>query len=126
MILGTINSGSQQQWYSRNVFMNEWQGGNWNMVFQGMSQNAPNNECRNKSTLYTTIENTPIIAEKPFISFKNDKYFLNIPPIEYNKIGPTNFYNLTNDIMQIDFENVYVADAQIDTASSINDKLDNG
>jgi hypothetical protein len=32
---GRVNSGSQQQWLSRNAEWGEWKGGNWNMVFVG-------------------------------------------------------------------------------------------
>ena len=34
-VTGTITSGSQQQFYLRNVNMSAWDGGAWNMVFQG-------------------------------------------------------------------------------------------
>jgi len=39
-VTGKINSGSQQQFLVRNVDMNKWVGGNWNMVFVGVN-NAP-------------------------------------------------------------------------------------
>src|SRR5262249_12482279 len=32
---GQLNSGSQQQWFSRNAQFGKWIGGNWNMVFVG-------------------------------------------------------------------------------------------
>ena len=33
---GQINSGTQQQWLSRNAQFGSWAGGNWNMVFVGV------------------------------------------------------------------------------------------
>ena len=123
IISGTISSGTQQQWYTRNTNMKSWNGGNWNMVYQGVT-NTPNDVCQNRTSLYTSIDTTPIIAEKPYLSYENGNYYLNIPPIEYNKMGPTNY----NDSMdeKIDFSNVYVTDANIDTASSINAKISAG
>src|SRR5947208_10858733 len=32
---GVVNSGSQQQWLSRNAEFGSWRGGSWNMVFVG-------------------------------------------------------------------------------------------
>eukprot|EP01084_Bolivina_argentea_P275067 468998_1 len=123
-ISGIINSGTQQQWYTRNTFMKSWNGGNWNMVYQGVL-NTPNDVCQNRTSLYKSINSTPVIAEKPFISYENGKYYLMIPPIEYNKVGPTDFNssNTILNIQQIDFENVYVTDSRITTASIINSKI---
>ena len=39
-IEGTVFSGSQQQWFTRNSSINKWVGGIWNMVFVGV-YNAP-------------------------------------------------------------------------------------
>src|SRR4030042_2146193 len=33
---GTITSGPQQQWFTRNTEMIKWDGGNWNMMFVGV------------------------------------------------------------------------------------------
>eukprot|EP01084_Bolivina_argentea_P243645 408401_1 len=63
-ITGTITSGSQQQFYVRNVNMSRWNGGAWSMVFQG-TENAPDTAC--ESVLYTNITRTTDIAEKPYI-----------------------------------------------------------
>jgi hypothetical protein len=41
-INGQVNSGSQQQWLSRNSSWGSWTGSNWNMVFVG-DTNAPSN-----------------------------------------------------------------------------------
>jgi hypothetical protein len=33
---GTITSGPQQQWFTRNSETGKWEGGNWNMMFVGV------------------------------------------------------------------------------------------
>jgi len=61
---GRINSGSQQQWYSRNSEFGEWKGNNWNMVFQGII-NSPGGMWPDSA--FTIIERTPVIRGKPFL-----------------------------------------------------------
>ncbi|NII41502.1 hypothetical protein E9228_002149 [Curtobacterium flaccumfaciens] len=60
---GTVTSGSQQQWYTRNSTLGSWQGGNWNMTFSGV-QGAPANDF---SKSYTTLATTPTTREKPYL-----------------------------------------------------------
>ncbi|MFF3446120.1 RICIN domain-containing protein [Streptomyces sp. NPDC002667] len=61
---GQVNSGSQQQWLSRNTEWSNWTGSNWNMVFVG-ARNAPANSFPNPP--YTTVSQTPVSREKPFL-----------------------------------------------------------
>ncbi|MFE4696580.1 RICIN domain-containing protein [Streptomyces sp. NPDC056738] len=61
---GQVNSGSQQQWLSRNTEWSNWTGSNWNMVFVG-ARNAPANSFPNPP--YTTVAQTPVSREKPFL-----------------------------------------------------------
>ncbi len=61
---GQVNSGSQQQWLSRNDQWGSWTGSNWNQVFVG-DTNAPANTFPNPT--YTTVGQTPTIAEKPYL-----------------------------------------------------------
>ncbi|MGW1537914.1 RICIN domain-containing protein [Streptomyces aureus] len=61
---GQVNSGSQQQWLSRNTEWSNWTGSNWNMVFVG-ARNAPANSFPNPP--YTTVDRTPVSREKPFL-----------------------------------------------------------
>ena len=57
---------------------------------------------------YTTLQSTSIIAEKPFITIDDDgRYTLNVPQIENDKIGPSDFDNAK--IKHIDFNKVYVS-----------------
>jgi hypothetical protein len=59
-----VQSGSQQQWLSRNSQWGSWTGSNWNMVFVG-DVNAPGNSF--PSPPYTTVGTTPVVREKPFL-----------------------------------------------------------
>ncbi len=72
---------------------------------------------------YTTIQATPIIAEKPYIVFGHlpGKFELAIPPAENNKIG-TSLDNPAVVPTYVDFVNVYVATAN-DTAATINAQI---
>ena len=121
---GDILSGSQQQWLTRNSYMGSWPQGNWNMVFVGCT-NAPPFHCSNKNGLpFTTVAETPVIAEKPYIMYDNtvDRYYLMVPKLEENKVGETKDYE---NVDQIDFHNVYVA-TEKDSAATINTKLNQG
>jgi hypothetical protein len=64
VIDGAVNSGSQQQWFSRNTDWARWNGGNWNMVFVGTT-NPPTGSW--PASPYTVIDQTPIIREKPYL-----------------------------------------------------------
>jgi hypothetical protein len=61
---GQVDSGSQQQWLSRNAEWGSWTGSNWNMVFVG-DTDAPANSF--PSPPYTTVPQTPVVREKPFL-----------------------------------------------------------
>jgi hypothetical protein len=120
-VTGTITSGSQQQWITRNTRINTWNGGVWNMVFVGNSGNVPASHCSHTGGgPYTTITQTPVIAEKPYITIDSTgKFILKVPNWEFNKQGQTtNFDNAAS----IDFSSVYVATDK-DSAATINAKL---
>ncbi|MFC8241887.1 RICIN domain-containing protein [Streptomyces chartreusis] len=61
---GKVDSGSQQQWLTRNSQLGSWTGSNWNMVFVG-SQGVPGTSFPNPP--YTTVAQTPVSREKPFL-----------------------------------------------------------
>ena len=121
-VSGSITTGSQQQWYSRNVNLAQWVGGVWNIVFQG-TPNTPPTSCQSNKCLYSNLQSTPVIAEKPFISSPDGtKFNLHIPQIEYNKVGASTEKTPT---VTVGFENVYVT-KENDTAKVINKKLNAG
>jgi len=93
------------------------------MVFVG-SSGAPGSHCSNSGGgPYATVGTTPVIAEKPYIYIDSaGKYYLRVPRVETNKVGPTTNFNNAD---QVDFSNVYVAKAS-DSAATINSKLSAG
>jgi len=124
-INGHVNSGSQQQWLTRNSRIGGWKDGVWNMVFVGVS-GAPGDHCGTttppSSTIhpYLNVPTTPLIGEKPFISYNGGKFYLQIPSVQTNSQG-TNW-----DVGEtVGFENVFVAKAT-DSVSIINSKLSAG
>jgi Ricin-type beta-trefoil lectin domain len=62
VVTGQINSGTQQQFITRNVQMGSWAGSNWNMVFVG-DTGAP----AQSFPTYTTVGSTPTVDEKPYL-----------------------------------------------------------
>ncbi|MBY8878780.1 RICIN domain-containing protein [Streptomyces sp. PLK6-54] len=63
-ISGTISSGTQQQFITKDTSMGGWSGSNWNMVFVG-DNGAPGNAFPNPP--YTTVAQSPTTKEKPFL-----------------------------------------------------------
>eukprot|EP01121_Diplochlamys_sp_Union-15-3_P016767 TRINITY_DN576_c0_g1_i1.p1 TRINITY_DN576_c0_g1~~TRINITY_DN576_c0_g1_i1.p1 ORF type:complete len:593 (-),score=124.86 TRINITY_DN576_c0_g1_i1:150-1724(-) len=124
IISGNTVSGSQQQYFARNNRIGRWEGSLWNMVFVGNTGGIPSTHCGNTGGgAYTTIPQTPVIAEKPYISIDSGgRYTLRVPRVEYNKAGPTSNYD---NVDQYDFSKVYVATAS-DSAAVINQKLTSG
>lgn len=116
----TIYSGSQQQWFTRNSKVRSWNGGVWNMVFVG-TQGAPASHCgrgaEGHQNAYVTIPQTPVIAEKPFITIDaNGKFYLQVPQPRTNSVGP----HLTLDnTVTWDFKDVFVASSTDDTATIV-------
>ncbi|MFJ4923865.1 RICIN domain-containing protein [Streptomyces sp. NPDC088725] len=84
---GQVNSGSQQQWLSRNTEWGSWTGSNWNMVFVG-AKNAPANSFPNPP--YTTVAQTPQVREKPFLYVNSaGDYQVFVPALRANSSGTT-------------------------------------
>jgi hypothetical protein len=84
---GQINSGSQQQWLSRNDQWGSWTGSNWNMVFVG-DTHAPAQSFPNPP--YTTVAQTPTITEKPYLYIDGSgAYQVFVPSPRTNSSGTT-------------------------------------
>ncbi|MEZ0069460.1 putative low-complexity protein [Streptacidiphilus sp. MAP12-20] len=87
LVDGQVNSGSQQQWLSRNDQWGSWTGSNWNMVFVG-DNNAPATSF--PSPPYTTVGQTPVIAEKPYLYVDGTgSYRVFVPSDATNSQGTT-------------------------------------
>lgn len=64
-VSGRIESGSQQQFITRDTTMQGgWTGSNWNMVFVG-DTNAPSTSFPDPP--YTTVDQAPVVRDKPFL-----------------------------------------------------------
>ncbi|MEU4240125.1 RICIN domain-containing protein [Actinoplanes sp. NPDC026619] len=84
---GQIQSGSQQQFLTRNTQMGSWNGSNWNQVFVG-SPGAPAQSF--PSPPYTTVGSSPVIAEKPYLYVDGaGAYQVFVPSVRTNASGTT-------------------------------------
>ena len=61
---GTVRSGSQQQWFTRNSAIGGWDGATWNMMFMGVAGAPPTTF---PDPPYTALPSVPVIREKPFL-----------------------------------------------------------
>lgn len=120
---GQINSGSQQQWFSRNDQFGKWVGGSWNMVFVG-TVNPPEGRWPEKP--YTVIEKTPVVREKPFLFVDQaGRYFVMVPEMKTDAQGITWSSGRTPG-KALPIEQFYVARSDRDNAASINAALSQG
>ncbi|MDP3913601.1 MAG: coagulation factor 5/8 type domain-containing protein [Bacteroidota bacterium] len=119
---GTVFSGSQQQWLTRNSVFKKWDGGVWNMVYVGVS-NAPKENWPEKPV--TTIKETPEVREKPYWTYSGEKFTLKIPALKKNSIGVDWDKQISNE-KTISIDDFYVAKADADNAKSINKALNKG
>jgi hypothetical protein len=87
VIDGNVDSGSQQQWISRNSEWSSWTGANWNMVFVGI-KNPPSGEW--PTPPYTKVTETPVVREKPFLQVDAaGTYSVRVPALRTNSSGVT-------------------------------------
>lgn len=119
-----INSGTQQQWLTRNSTLGSWTNANWNMVFVGV-KNAPNAEHW-PNPPYTVVEQTPVMREKPFLTINQaGAYEVFVPALHTNTQGISwQDAHLQGESLPID--QFYIAKAATDTADSINASLNKG
>ena len=116
-VTSMIDSGSQQQWLSRNNGYRTWMGENWNMVFSGDEKGGvPTSTWPAKS--YTAVEETALIREKPFLVYDGDfKVF--VPSWKEHSIGPDwEAGDQPGELRSLD--EFYIADPKTDTADTIN------
>lgn len=115
---GVINSGSQQQWFTRSSRMGSWEGAVWNMFFLGMS------EQRDAFwPPYTFLPEVPRLREKPYL-FQNEvgNFYVHVPALRSNTHGPSWETGETQG-RSIAIEEFYLAFPDRDDAASINAQL---
>lgn len=121
-IEGTVISGSQQQWLTRNSVFKKWDGGVWNMVYVGVSK-APEENWPDKPV--TTIRETPEVREKPYWTYSGGKFVLRIPALKKNSIG-VDWDNPNSGEKSVSINDFYIAKPDADNAESINKALKKG
>jgi len=122
LVDGNVDSGSQQQWISRNSEWGSWTGSNWNMVFVGIPH-PPQGEWPNPP--YTKVDVTPVVREKPFLEVDaNGKWNVCVPALQHNSSGIT-WHGGSTPGRSIPLEQFYVAQPGT-TAGSINAQLARG
>lgn len=121
---GQMNSGSQQQWFSRNAAWGGWTGHNWNMTFVGV-ENPPAGDWPHSP--YTVIADTPPIREKPYLFLDSGgEYAVMAPALQTKGSRGTSWASSPTAGKAVPLDQFYLAHAGRDTAASINAALDAG
>ena len=120
LVDGNVDSGSQQQWISRNCDWRSWTGANWNMVFVGVV-NPP--EGAWPSPPYTKVARTPVAREKPFLQVNAaGEFSVRVPEVYSDSVGIT-WRGGETPGQTIPIERFYIARPDVDTAETINAQL---
>jgi hypothetical protein len=120
LVDGNVDSGSQQQWISRNCDWKSWTGANWNMVFVGVAH-PPDGAW--PSPPYTKVAQTPVVREKPFLQVNAAGEFgVRVPKLYRDGAGVTWRGGETAG-ETIPIERFYIARADVDAADTINAQL---
>jgi hypothetical protein len=123
LVDGNVDSGSQQQWISRNSEWGGWSGSNWNMVFVGVPHPPKGNW---PTPPYTKIAETPVVREKPFLQVDGKgKWSVCVPALRRNSAGIT-WHGGSTPCRSIPLEQFYIARPGTDSAGSINEQLAGG
>src|SRR5215510_6629294 len=118
-VSGQVNSGTQQQWISRNAQWGSWTGSNWNMVFVGVN-GAPGQSFPKPP--YTVVGQVPVIREKPFLYVDHyGNYSVWVPALRTNAQG-TSWASGSPTGTSIPLNQFYIAHPG-DAAATINTAL---
>jgi hypothetical protein len=120
LVDGNVDSGSQQQWISRNCDWKSWTGSNWNMVFVGVVHPP---EGAWPSPPYTNIAQTPVVREKPFLQVNAaGEFSVRVPALHSDSVGIT-WRGGETPGETIPLAQFYIARPDVDTAETINAQL---
>lgn len=116
-----VNSGSQQQWLSRNCDWSTWMGENWNIVFAGIEE-GKTPEGTWPEHAYTDVPVVEEIREKPYLAYDDGEGFgVYVPRTRTDATGvdwdPGEF---------LPIEEFYIAKPFVDSAETINEALREG
>ncbi|WP_327709007.1 coagulation factor 5/8 type domain-containing protein [Streptomyces sp. NBC_00464] len=118
---GQVGPYSQQQWYTRDSSIGSWGNGVWNMTFSGV-EGAPAQSFPEPP--YTTLENTPVSREKPFLYLDGNDYKVFVPEKRTNARG-VSWANGTPKGESIPLDQFYVVKPGA-TAETINAAVQQG
>ncbi|WP_435839240.1 coagulation factor 5/8 type domain-containing protein [Streptomyces brevispora] len=118
---GQVAPYSQQQWYTRDSSMGSWGNGVWNMTFSGV-EGAPAQSFPEPP--YTTLDNTPVSREKPFLYLDGNDYKVFVPAKRTNARG-VSWGNGTPQGESIPLDQFYVVKPGA-TAETINAAVQQG
>lgn len=119
-----VNSGTQQQWLTRNSTLGSWTNANWNMVFVGV-KNAPDG-TQWPTPPYTVVEHTPQVREKPFLTIDSAGYYsVFVPALRANSQG-VSWQEGRMQGESLPLSRFYIAKADTDNADTINTALSKG
>ncbi len=128
-VTGTIQTGSQQQWYTRNSEVGRWDGGVWNMVFSGV-EGAPPTDFGPLATggtgNKTTLDTTPVSRETPFLFRGDDGRLAVFVPVAKRDSRGVDWSTSADAGTKLPINQFYVAQAGRDTAATINTQLARG
>ena len=123
LVDGNVDSGTQQQWISRNSEWRSWTGSNWNMVFVGVPS-PPAGDW--PSPPYTKVARTPVIREKPFLEVDaHGNWSVRVPALQTDSEGITWRSGATPG-QSVPLGRFYIARPDVDTAASLNAQLARG
>jgi hypothetical protein len=120
---GTVVSGSQQQFLTRNVTMQQWNGGVWNMVFVG-NQGNPTGAW--PKSPYTFVDSTPTLREKPYLTLDASGNYAVVAPGRTQNTQGTSWASGAAPATTIPITEFYIAHSDKDSADTINAALQAG
>jgi hypothetical protein len=122
VIDSNVDSGTQQQWISRNTEWKSWTGANWNMVFVGIDHPPAGNWPQPP---YTTIDRAPVTREKPFLEVDaRGRWNVRVPALQTNTSGIT-WHGGSTPGKLIPLDKFFIAKPS-DSAATINAELAKG
>ncbi len=91
---GSIVSGSQQQWITRNSQIDGWSNGVWNLVFSGVvgapAQCFPGTLPACGGNPYTTLATSPVTREEPYLYMDSSGHYnVFVPAVQHDSVGTT-------------------------------------
>jgi hypothetical protein len=126
-INGSIVSGSQQQWITRNSQVDGWSNGVWNQVFSGVIGAPPTCFPAQASCggPYTTLATSPVTREEPYLYVdSSNNYSVFVPSVQFNSSGTT-WANGSTPGSSIPISKFFIAQPT-DSAATINAALSLG